>query len=66
MVEFFTGDIDTGGPDTYPGSDPVGFLDNGSGLTFNYASDVGFSDQATQPAGFQPAPIRRPGPMTRM
>ena len=52
QVEFFTGDIDTGGPDTYPGSDPVGFVDSGSGLTFTYGSDVGFSDQATQPAGF--------------
>ena len=46
------GDIDAGGPDTYSGSDPVGFVDNSSGLTMTYASDVGFSDQATRPADF--------------
>ena len=51
-VEFFTGDIDTGGPDNYTGTDPVGFVDNGSGLTFTYASDVGFSNLGTRPADF--------------
>ncbi len=51
-VEFFNGDVDSGGPNTYPGSDPVGFVDNGSGLTFTYSTDVRFSDQAQRPADF--------------
>jgi len=51
-VIFFNGDIDTGGPDTYPGSDPVGFIDAGSGLSFTYASDVGFATGPTAPTNF--------------
>ena len=52
-VEFFNGDIDTGGPDTFPGSDPVGFTQaNGAAMTLNFASNVAFSDSATQPADF--------------
>ena len=52
-VEFFNGDIDTGGPDTFPGTDPVGFTQaNGAALTFNYAADVAFSDSVTPPPDF--------------
>ncbi|MFC7292765.1 GEVED domain-containing protein [Hirschia litorea] len=51
-IEFFNGDIDTDGPNTYAGSDPVGFVDSSSGLTFTYNSDVGFSNQAQRPADF--------------
>ncbi len=51
-VIFFNGDIDTGGPDTHPGSDPVGFIDAGSGLSFTYSSDVGFAAGGTAPADF--------------
>ncbi len=52
QVEFFNGDIDTGGADTYPGSDPVGFVNNGSGLSFDYATDAGFSNAPGPPADF--------------
>ncbi len=52
-VEFWNGDIDTGGPDTYAGTDPVGFSQaNGAALTFTYGSDVAFSTAATAPANF--------------
>lgn len=52
-VEFFNGDIDTGGPDTFPGSDPVGFTQaNGAALTLDYATNVAFSDAATPPTDF--------------
>lgn len=59
-VEFWNGDIDqsadvavTGEPDTYAGSDPVGFSQaNGAALTFNYAADVAFSTAATAPTDF--------------
>lgn len=65
-VEFFNGDIDQGGTDVHAGTDPVGFADNGSGLTFSYATDVGYSSAATRPmsmaecsytpqAGYDPA-----------
>ena len=52
-VEFFNGDIDTGGPDTFPGTDPVGFtLANGASMTLDYAANVAFSNAATPPADF--------------
>ncbi len=51
-IEFFNGDIDLGGPNTYSGNDPVGFVDSNSGLTFTYNSDVGYSNQAQRPADF--------------
>jgi len=51
-LAFFNGDIDTGGPDTYPGTDPVAFVDSASGLTFTYPADVAFSSAATKPANF--------------
>ena len=44
-VIFYNGDIDDGGPEL----NPVKFIDNGSGLTFDYATDVGFSNAATKP-----------------
>lgn len=48
-IEFYNGDIDDGGPQT----NPVTFAQTGTpSLTFNYASDVGFSNAATKPADF--------------
>lgn len=48
-IEFYNGDIDDGGPET----DPVSFSQIGtSGLTFNYGTDVGYSNSATKPANF--------------
>ena len=44
-VVFFNGDVDGPGPET----DAVAFQDGGSGLLFNFANDVGFSDGATAP-----------------
>jgi hypothetical protein len=44
-TEFYNGDIDDGGPETHP----VSLADNGSGLTFDYAADVGFSNGAVKP-----------------
>jgi uncharacterized repeat protein (TIGR01451 family) len=65
-VTFYNDDIDQGGPDTFAGTNPVAFVDAGSGLTFTYATDVGFSNQAAAPtslaqctyapaAGYDPA-----------
>ena len=57
-IEFYNGDIDDGGPE----ADPVAFTQTGTpALTFNYLSDVGYSDSATKPAdfsgcGYAPAP----------
>lgn len=48
-LDFFNGDIDTGGANNFLSTDPIVFQDSGSGLTFNYATDVAFSDQATAP-----------------
>jgi len=45
---FYNGDIDDGGPET----DPVSFQDASSGLTFNYVTDVAYSDLAATPANF--------------
>ncbi len=42
---FYNGDVDDTGPEV----NPVGFSNNGSGLTFDYATDVGYSDSATKP-----------------
>lgn len=44
-VEFYNADIDGVGPET----NPVLFSDNGSGLTFDYATDVAFSNSVTKP-----------------
>ncbi|NNE57751.1 MAG: hypothetical protein HKN36_06550 [Hellea sp.] len=52
-VSIWVGDIDDGGPDTYPGTDPVGFQQStGAGLTFNYSTDVGFSTDTAAPSDF--------------
>ena len=52
-VEFFNGDIDTGGPDTFSGTDPIGFTQaNGAAMTLDFATNVAFSNSATQPADF--------------
>lgn len=48
-VEFYNADIDDGGPET----DPVSFAQaGGAALSFNYATDVGYSDAASAPASF--------------
>ncbi len=48
-VEFYNGDIDDGGPET----DAVSFTQStGAGLTFSYATDVGYSDSTTRPTDF--------------
>ena len=44
-VIFYNGDIDDGGPKTTP----VIFSSSGSGLTFDYAADVAYSNLAVQP-----------------
>ena len=46
---FYNGDIDDGGPETQV----VSFAQtNGAGLSFNFISDIGFSNIATPPASF--------------
>lgn len=45
-VTFYNDDIDDGGPET----NPVKFVDNGSGLTFDYGTDVGYSNSTTKPS----------------
>ena len=47
-ITFYNGDIDDGGPET----DPVAFAQTGAGLSFSYASDVGFSNAASAPTDF--------------
>jgi uncharacterized repeat protein (TIGR01451 family) len=47
-IEFYNGDIDDGGPETTA----VTGTDNGSGLTFNYGADVGYSNGGSAPANF--------------
>ncbi len=47
-VEFYNGDFDDGGP----GSTVIEFSQSGAGLTFNEASDLGFSNSATAPSSF--------------
>ena len=47
-VTFYNGDIDDGGPLT----GVVDFQESGSNLTFDEATDLGFSNSATKPANF--------------
>ncbi|NNC37200.1 MAG: proprotein convertase, P [Hyphomonadaceae bacterium] len=47
-IEFYNGDIDDGGPLT----DPVIGVDNGSGLSLDYGTDVKISKAATKPSNF--------------
>ena len=42
---FYNGDIDDGGPETTP----VIFSTTASGLSFDYPTDIAFSDDATEP-----------------
>lgn len=44
-VTFYNGDIDDAGPQV----NPVSFTDSSSGLTFDYATDIGYSNAATKP-----------------
>ncbi len=44
-ITFYNDDIDDGGPET----EAVIFIDSGSALTFNTATDLGFSNSATKP-----------------
>ena len=46
---FYNGDFDGSGTLT---SDPIYFVQNGAGLSFDYTNDVRFSDAATAPTGF--------------
>lgn len=42
-IEFFNGDIDMGGLDVYAGTDPVGFEETDTALTWTYTNDVRFA-----------------------
>ena len=44
-IAFYNGDIDVGGPEI----NPVTFQDSAGGLTFDFNTDVGFSNVATPP-----------------
>jgi len=44
-IEFYNGDIDDAGPQT----DPIIGVDNGSGLTLDYVTDIGFATGTTKP-----------------
>ncbi len=44
-VEFYNGDIDGAGPQT----NPIEFINTGSGLSFSYASDAGYSNGTVRP-----------------
>ena len=45
---FYNGDIDDDGPET----NPVSFVDNGSGLNFSYGSDIAYSNLVAKPTAF--------------
>ena len=47
-IAFYNGDIDDAGPET----DPVSFEDSGGSLTFDFNTDVGFSNASAPPADF--------------
>ena len=46
QIEFYNGDIDGGGPET----NPIAFTDSGSGVTFSYGSDAGYSNSGVRPS----------------
>ncbi len=48
-IQFFNGNINQDGPNTYAGTDPVAWQNSGSGLTFTYATDIRYSNLSTQP-----------------
>lgn len=45
-ITFYNGDIDDAGPET----DPVIFLDNSSGLSFNYTTDIKYATGTIKPS----------------
>ena len=52
-IEFWNGDLEAGGPDNRPGSDPVYLAQaSGTNMDFDYARDVRFSTQTTPPSSF--------------
>lgn len=52
-LEFWNGDIDAGGPDNFPGTQRIGFVQTiGTGVTFNAATDLRFRTGSTPPANF--------------
>jgi uncharacterized repeat protein (TIGR01451 family) len=53
QIEFWNGDLDAGGPDTNPGTDPIAFSQSaGAGLTFTYGANIRFSTAVAAPANF--------------
>ena len=52
-VSFWNGDIDTGGPDNFSDTTPVAIVQTaGTGLTFDYNTDVRFGFGTTAPSDF--------------
>lgn len=52
-LEFWNGDIDEGGSDSFPGPDPIGFLQvEGTGVSFNASTDLRYSTATTIPSDF--------------
>ena len=52
-IEFWNGDIDAGGSDTFTGSSQIGFVQSaGTGVTFDPATDLGFVIGPTRPSSF--------------
>jgi uncharacterized repeat protein (TIGR01451 family) len=47
-ITFYNADMDDGGPETHP----VAFIDNSSGLNFNYATDISYSNSTGAPVDF--------------
>lgn len=47
-ITFYNGDVDDGGPET----NPISFSQVGAGITFNYATDIRYSNAAAVPATF--------------
>ena len=52
-ISFWNGDIDTGGPDNFTDTTPVAIVQTaGTGLTFDYNTDVRFGFGTTAPSDF--------------
>ncbi|WP_438726778.1 Ig-like domain-containing protein [Parasphingorhabdus sp. DH2-15] len=51
-LAFWNDDIDAGGSDDFSGNNPIGIIDNGSGLDFDFTRDVRFSDAVNPPSSF--------------
>ena len=57
-VAFWNGDIDAGGPDSFPVTAAVGFEQiNGTGMIFNPSTDLGYSTDTVPPADFSQCTI---------